>query len=178
MASGSLLTKFHKAYGELVKVGMVDETPSKVWGAQAAGCSPISSAAKAGTDIIRPVKNPNTIAKSLAIGNPADGYYATNVMKESGGGAEDVTDQEIVDAIKLLGRTEGIFAETAGGVTLGVFLRLLEQGRIPRDESVCLAITGNGLKTQEAVAEHTGEPMHINAKIEEFEELVGVGDAS
>lgn len=178
MASGSLLTKFHKAYSELVKVGMVDQAPSKIWGAQAAGCNPISSAAKAGTDIIRPVKNPDTIAKSLAIGNPADGYYATNVMKESGGGAEDVTDQEIVDAIKLLGRTEGIFAETAGGVTLGVFLKLLEQGRIPRDESVCLAITGNGLKTQEAVAEHAGEPMHINAKIEEFEELVGVGEES
>lgn len=178
MASGSLLTKFHKAYSELVKVGMVEETPSKVWGAQAAGCNPISSAAKAGTDIIRPVKNPDTIAKSLAIGNPADGYYATKVMKESGGGAEDVTDPEIVDAIKLLGRTEGIFAETAGGVTLGVFLKLLDQGRIPRDESVCLAITGNGLKTQEAVAEHTGEPMHINAKIEEFEELVGVGEGS
>lgn len=173
MASGSLLTKFHKAYGEMVKVGLVEDAPFRIWGAQAAGCNPISAASKAGTDVIRPVKTPNTIAKSLAIGNPADGFYATNVMKETGGGAEDVTDEEIVEAIKLLGRTEGIFAETAGGVTLGVFMKLLSQGKIPKDESICLAITGNGLKTQEAVADHIGEPMHINAKIEEFEALVG-----
>lgn len=173
MASGSLLTKFHKAYSEFKKVGLVEEAPARIWGAQATGCNPIATASKAGTDLIRPVKTPQTIAKSLAIGNPADGFYATNVMKETGGGAEDVSDEEIVDSIKMLARTEGIFAETAGGVTLGVFRKLLEQGRIPRDESICLAITGNGLKTQEAVSEHVGEPMHINAKIDEFEALIG-----
>jgi threonine synthase len=173
MASGSLLTKYHKAYGELEKVGLIEPGPTaRIWGAQAAGCNPIATAVKNNTDLIRPIKTPQTIAKSLAIGNPADGFYAANVMKETGGGAEDVTDGEIVDAIKLLARTEGIFAETAGGVTLGVLRKLLEQGRIPRDESICLAITGNGLKTQEAVTDHIGEPMHIQAKFEEFEALV------
>lgn len=173
MASGSLLTKFHKAYSELKKVGLIDDEPACIWGAQAAGCNPISTAVKAGTDLIRPVKTPETVAKSLAIGNPADGYYAAHVMKDTGGGAEDVTDEEIIDSMKLLARTEGIFAETAGGVTLGVFRKLLKQGRIPRNESICLAITGNGLKTQEAVSDKVGEPMHINAKIDEFEALIG-----
>lgn len=173
MAGGSLITKYHKAYCEFQKLGLVDEVEFKVWGAQATGCNPITNAVKNDTDLIRPVKTPDTIAKSLAIGNPADGYYAVKVMKDTGGGGEDVTDEEIVDSMKLLARTEGIFTETAGGVTLGVLRKLLAQGRIPTDESIVLAITGNGLKTQEAIVGKVGEPEHINAKIEEFEALVG-----
>src|SRR5215212_8026929 len=119
MASGSLLTKIQKAYQEFTKLGLIAEAPYKVHGAQATGCSPISSAQKAGLDFFKPVK-PNTIAKSLAIGTPADGFYALRVMKETGGGAEDVTDDEIREAIRLLAESEGIFAETAGGVTVGV----------------------------------------------------------
>src|SRR5574337_1356976 len=114
--------------------------------AQAEGCGPIVTAIKANSEIIRPVK-PKTIAKSLAIGNPADGYYAYKVVKESGGHGEHAMDEEIVEAMKLLASTEGIFAETAGGVTVAAAKRLIEQGRIPRDESVVLCITGNGLKT-------------------------------
>jgi threonine synthase len=143
-ASGSLLTKVWKSFKEFRDVGIINELHTKVFAAQATGCSPISAAVKQGTDIIRPVK-PNTIAKSLAIGNPADGFYATQVVRETGGYAEDVSDQEIVDAIKLLARTEGIFAETAGGVTLASAKRLIETGRIGRDEVTVICITGNGL---------------------------------
>ena len=119
MASGSLLTKIHKSYQEFMKLGLVHETEFHIHGAQATGCSPISTAQKAGLDFFKPVK-PNTIAKSLAIGTPADGFYALKVMNETGGAADDVTDDEIRDAIKLLAECEGIFAETAGGVTVGV----------------------------------------------------------
>lgn len=175
MAGGSLITKFAKAYQEFRDLGFVDDTPFKVWGAQATGCNPITQAVKDNCDIIRPVKTPTSIAKSLAIGNPADGYYAYKVMKETGAGGEDVTDDEIVDSIKLLAETEGVFTETAGGVTLGVLRKLLAQGRIPRNESIVLAITGNGLKTQEALVGKLGEPRHINAKFEEFEKLVESG---
>jgi len=126
---------------------------------------------KANTDLLKPVR-PNTIAKSLAIGNPADGFYAVKTIRESGGYAEDVTDEEIVAAMKLLASTEGIFTETAGGVTLGVTQKLIEQGRIPRDETIVISITGNGLKTQEAVIDHVGKPMLIKPKLEEFEALL------
>src|SRR5437016_12697423 len=119
MASGSLLTKIHKSFQEFLKLGLVPNTKYRIHGAQASGCSPISSAQKAGLDFFKPVK-PNTIAKSLAIGTPADGFYALKAMKETGGSAEDVTDDEIRDAIRLLAETEGNFAETAGGVTVGV----------------------------------------------------------
>ncbi|MCH8209031.1 MAG: threonine synthase, partial [Nitrospinae bacterium] len=172
MAGGSLITKVAKAYREFAQLGLVEETPAKCWGAQATGCNPITRAVKDDTDLIRPVKQPKTIAKSLAIGNPADGYYAFKVMKETGGGGEDVTDEEIVDSIRMLAETEGVFAETAGGVTLGVLRKLLAQGRIPPEESIVLAITGNGFKTQEAVAGHLPQPEQINAKFEEFEALV------
>ncbi|MCK5308101.1 MAG: pyridoxal-phosphate dependent enzyme, partial [Zetaproteobacteria bacterium] len=138
------------------------------------GCAPIVSAVKAGRDLIKPVR-PNTIAKSLAIGNPADGYYSIKTINESGGWAEDVTDAEIVSAMKLLAETEGIFAETAGGVTLGVTKKLIEQGRIPRDESIVVSITGNGLKTQEALYGELPEPAVIEANINEFDNLVESG---
>jgi threonine synthase len=171
-ASGSLLTKVWKSFKEFRDVGIINELHTKVFAAQATGCSPISAAVKQGTDIIRPVK-PNTIAKSLAIGNPADGFYATQVVKETGGYAEDVSDQEIIDAIKLLARTEGIFAETAGGVTLASAKRLIETGRIKRDEVTVICVTGNGLKTQEALQGHTKSPHYIKPNLASFEEALG-----
>src|SRR5262249_10834580 len=152
-ASGSLLTKAWKAVNEFHKLGLISSKKCKVFGAQATGCSPITTALKNEWELFKPVK-PNTIAKSLAIGNPADGFYALGVMREWGGWGEDVNDEEIVDAIKLLAETEGIFTETAGGVTVGVTKKLVAQGRIKKDESVVICVTGNGLKTQEAVAKH------------------------
>ncbi len=172
MASGSLLTKVTKSYQEAFKVGLVDEQPFAVYGAQATGCSPISAAFKAGTDIIRPVPKPKTIAKSLAIGTPADGYYAVNAIRASHGSCEDVTDEEIVDGIKLLAETEGIFSETAGGVTLACGKKLIESGKIPRNESIVICITGHGLKTAEAVAPHLPAPRLINPSLREFDALV------
>src|SRR5579862_2524604 len=171
MASGSLLTKIYKGYQELAKLGLVSAAETHIHGAQPAGCSPISSAQKAGLDSFKPVK-PNTIAKSLAIGTPADGFYALKVMKETGGAAEDVTDDEIRDAIKLLAETEGVFAETAGGVTLGVARKLIASGKIPRDESVVVCITGNGLKTLDAVEGYVGKPREIKPSLREFEALL------
>jgi threonine synthase len=172
MASGSLLTKICKAYKEAAKVSLIGESKFSIHGAQAAGCAPISTAQKAGTDLIRPVPKPNTIAKSLAIGTPADGYYAIQVMKETGGHAEDATDAEIIDGIKLLAETAGIFAETAGGVTVACAKKLIESGKIPRDERIVLCITGHGLKTAESVAEHLGAARVINPSLREFDALV------
>ena len=175
MAGGSLITKIWKAFKEFHTLGLVDDLRSRVYGAQAAGCAPIVTALKEGSDLIRPVR-PNTIAKSMAIGNPADGYYSVRTMRESKGWGEDVTDDEIIDAMKLLAQTEGIFAETAGGVTLGVTKKLLEQGRIPKDESIVVSVTGNGLKTQEALYGKIKEPVVINAKLSEFDALVEGGE--
>lgn len=171
MASGSLLTKIHKAYQEITKLGLVPENPWHIHGAQATGCNPISSAQKASLDFFKPVK-PNTIAKSLAIGTPADGFYALKVMKETQGAAEDVTDEEIRDAIKLLAECEGIFAETAGGVTVGVAKKLIACGKIPAKDSAVLCITGNGLKTLDAVTGHCGHPREIKPSLREFETLL------
>jgi threonine synthase len=171
MASGSLLTKIHKAYQEITKLGLVPENQWHIHGAQATGCNPISSAQKASLDFFKPVK-PNTIAKSLAIGTPADGFYALKVMKETHGAAEDVTDEEIRDAIKLLAECEGIFAETAGGVTVGVAKKLIASGRIPTKDSAVLCITGNGLKTLDAVMGHCGHPREIKPSLREFETLL------
>ena len=171
MASGSLLTKIQKSYQEFAKLGLVASTPHKVHGAQATGCSPISSAQKAGLDFFKPVK-PNTIAKSLAIGTPADGFYALKVMKETGASADDVTDDEIREGIRLLAECEGIFAETAGGVTVGVAKKLIASGKIPAGDSAVLCITGNGLKTLDAVAGHVGQPREIKPSLREFEALV------
>ena len=172
-AGGSLITKIWKGLKEFKKLGFIDKVDTRIYAAQATGCAPIVTGVKEDSDIIRPVK-PNTIARSLAIGNPADGIYAFRTVKESGGWAEDVSDDEIVEAMKLLASTQGIFTETAGGVTLGVTKKLIEQGRIPKDESILVCITGNGLKTQEAVTEKIGKPIKINPNIASFEENVRV----
>ncbi|WP_069463697.1 threonine synthase [Actinacidiphila rubida] len=156
IASGSQLTKIDKGLRELIALGLVEDKPYKIFGAQAEGCSPVSAAFKAGHDVVRPVK-PDTIAKSLAIGNPADGPYVLDIARRTGGAVEDVTDEQIVDAITLLARTEGIFAETAGGVTVGVLRKLIETGQLdPATETVVLN-TGDGLKTLNAV-EATARP--------------------
>jgi threonine synthase len=172
MAGGSLIGKIHKAFCELKQIGLIEDADCGIYGAQATGCSPITTAIKNGADSHRPVRKPSTIAKSLAIGDPADGYFAVKVMRESGGWGEDVTDAEIVEGMNLLARTEGIFAETAGGVTVSVARKLIEQGRIPRDEEIVLCITGNGLKTQEAVADSLEKPAIIKPSLEAFEPLV------
>ncbi len=175
MASGSLLTKIHKGYQELVKVGLIAESHPKIYGAQATGCSPISTAEKAGLDFFKPVK-PDTIAKSLAIGTPADGFYALKVMRDTQAAADDVTDDEIRDAIKLLAETEGIFAETAGGVTVGVAQKLIACGKIPREDSAVICVTGNGLKTLDAVDGYCGKPREIKPSLREFEALLDLDE--
>ena len=171
MASGSLLTKIHKGYQELIKLGLASDSQPTVHGAQATGCSPISAAFKEGKDFFKPVK-PNTIAKSLAIGTPADGFYALKVMKETGGSSDDVTDDEIREAMKALAECEGIFTETAGGVTVGATKKLVASGKIPAEDSVVLCITGNGLKTLDAVQGHVGKPNEIKPSLREFEALI------
>jgi threonine synthase len=170
-ASGSLLTKIWKSFKEMEQLGLTDSVNTKVFSAQATGCSPIVTAIKEGVDVIRPVK-PKTIAKSLAIGNPADGYYATKIIEETKGYGADVSDNEIIDAIKLLARTEGIFAETAGGVTLASAMKLIESGHIDKEAVTVLSITGNGMKTKEAIMGHTGEPHHIDPNMKSFEEVL------
>ena len=171
VAGGSLIAKIHKGLKEFKKLGLIDRVDTKIYAAQATGCCPVITAIKEEIDIIRPVK-PHTIAKSLAIGNPADGIYAVETVKETGGWGEDVSDEEIVEAIKLLAVTEGVFTETAGGVTLAATRKLIEQCRIPRNESIVVCITGNGLKTQEAVAKRIGEAVRIKPNINSFEEHV------
>jgi len=170
MAGGSLITKIWKGFKELEAIGLLDGVSTKIHGAQASGSNPIVAAFKAGTDWIKPQK-PQTIAKSLAIGNPADGFYALKTIRDSGGWAEDVTDSEIIEGMKLLAQTEGIFTETAGGVTVGVTKKLIEQGVIPRDESILISITGNGLKTQEAIQDRVGRALIIDAKLSDFEKI-------
>ena len=169
MAGGALINKVRKAFDELQKLGWVDPVPVKFFGAQATGCSPITTAAKRGTPEIEPQK-PNTIARSLAIGNPADGFYAVKLMLASGGAGEDVTDEEIVEGIQMLAETEGIFTETAGGVTVSVARKLIRQGKLNPEESIVLAITGNGLKTVSAVNGRLEETAAIRPKLAEFEE--------
>lgn len=170
MAGGSLITKIWKGFRELEELGFLNGTSAKIYGAQASGSSPITTALREGQDLIKPQK-PHTVAKSLAIGNPADGYYSLKVMRESEGWGEDVTDAEIIQAMKLLAKTEGIFTETAGGVTVGVTQKLVRQGVIPRDESILICITGNGLKTQEAVMGQVGEPVIIEPNINDFQRV-------
>jgi len=152
VASGSLLTKIYRGITEMQKVGLIDATPVRVSGAQAAGCAPVANAFAAGTCDVRPVK-PETIAKSLAIGNPADGYYALKTVRETGGHVERADDGEILAGIRLLAATEGIFTEPAGGVTVAVLKKLAAAGKIRPDETTVAYITGNGLKAQEAVEE-------------------------
>jgi threonine synthase len=167
VASGSQLTKIDKAFKELIKLGLVEEKPYKIFAAQAEGCSPVSTAYKAGLDVIRPVK-PDTIAKSLAIGNPADGPYVLDIARRTGGAVEDVTDAEVVDAIRLLARTEGIFAETAGGVTVGVLRKLVADGRLDPEAETVVLNTGDGLKTLDAVAGQARPTAVIRPSLDAF----------
>jgi threonine synthase len=168
LASGSLYTKIYKGFQEFVKVGLVEGKQVRFSGAQAEGCSPIASAFKEGRDFVSPVK-PNTIAKSIAIGNPADGMYALDIARKTGGEIESVNDAEIIEGIKLLAETEGIFTETAGGTTVAVLKKLVEAGKIDPEETTVVYITGNGLKTQEAVQGYVGQPLVIEPKLDSFE---------
>jgi len=172
MASGSLFTKINKGLHEFAALGLIPEVKTRMFGCQNDGCSPIATAWRDETMNVRPVK-PTGIAKSLAIGNPADGYYALKAMHETGGGATSVSDQEVIDGIKLLAATEGIFAETAGGVVIGGLKRLAEAGTFERGKTVVAYITGAGLKTQEAVADHVIRPIHVAPTMSSFEEAAG-----
>ena len=173
IGSGSQLTKVAKGFRELWQVGLLDEEPSvRVSGAQAEGCSPVATAFAEGTDAIRPVK-PHTIAKSLAIGNPADGWYALDAIRNSGGSCASVTDDEVVEGIKLLARTEGIFAETAGGVTIATLAKLTAQGVIRSDERVVAMVTGHGLKTVEALSGTVRPTATIAPTLEAFDRAMG-----
>src|SRR6202035_4716201 len=171
MAGGSLIRKIRKAFNELIYLGLVEEKPVRFFGAQATGCSSISVAVKQGTDGIEP-QRPNTIARSLAIGNPNDGPAASKMIRDSGGWAEDVSDVEIVSGMQELAETEGIFTETAGGVTTAVTARLYAHGRIGRDETTVLCITGNGLKTTDALAGRYDQQQAIRPRLADFEALV------
>jgi threonine synthase len=168
LASGSLYTKIYKGFQEFIKVGLVDDKPVRFSGAQAEGCSPIAQAFAQERDFVTPVK-PNTIAKSIAIGNPADGVYALDIARKTGGYIESVNDDEIIQGMKLLAETEGIFTETAGGTTIAVLKKLVEAGKIDPEETTVVYITGNGLKTQESVQGYIGEPLIIEPKLESFE---------
>jgi len=173
VASGAQLTKVDKAFGELGTLGLVEPTPYKIFGAQATGCSPVAAAFKAGQDVVAPVR-PDTIAKSLAIGNPADGPYVLDTCRRTGGAVEDVSDEEVVEGIKLLARTEGIFAETAGGVTVAVLRKLLEAGQLDPDADTVVFNTGDGLKTVDAIAGAVAPTAHITASAAAFE-AAGLG---
>jgi threonine synthase len=176
MASGSLYGKIWKGLNELAKLWLIDSVHTKMSGCQAQGCSPIITAYEGGTLNIRPVR-PKTIAKSLAIGNPADGYYSLKIMAESGGSGAACTDEEVVEGIRLLAETEGIFAETAGGVTIAGLRRLIASGAVDPDELVVAFITGAGLKTQEAVADSLPEPLHVQPTMTSFEEALAAREA-
>jgi threonine synthase len=171
MAGGSLIIKIKKAFEELVKLGFVEEKKVKFFGAQATGCSPISTAVKTGSDEIEPQK-PQTIARSLAIGNPSDGLYAIRAIKQSGGWSEDVSDPEVIASIQLLAETEGVFTETAGGVTVGTAAKLYRQDRILPEETTVLCITGNGLKTTDVLAGVYEAEQPIAPKLKEFEKYL------
>ncbi len=175
IASGSQLTKVHKGFSELGKVGLLPSDVSvRISGAQAAGCAPVANAFADGSDFIRPVK-PNTIAKSLAIGNPADGWYALEVVQSTGGAVGAVTDEEIVEGIRLLASTEGIFAETAGGVTIATLSKLAAEGVIRPDETVVALVTGHGLKTLDAVSDRVGVAATIGPSLDSFFAAVADG---
>jgi len=171
MAGGSLITKIKKAFDELVQLGLVEPKLVKFFGAQATGCSPISTAVKQYSNEIEP-QRPATIARSLAIGNPADGHYAVKAIRSSGGWSEDVSDAEVVASIKLLAESEGIFTETAGGVTVGTARKLIRQDRILPEETTVLCITGNGLKTTDVLAGQYETETPIAPKLREFEALL------
>jgi threonine synthase len=167
VASGSQLTKIDKGFTELGKLGLVDATDYKVYGAQATGCSPVAQAFRDGYDVVKPVK-PSTIAKSLAIGNPADGPYVLDVARRTGGVIEDVSDEEVVEGIQLLARTEGIFTETAGGVTVATLKKLIETGQLDPEAETVIINSGDGLKTLDAVADRVGPKVTIPASYDAF----------
>ena len=167
MAGGSLIRKLRKAFNELIALGLVEDKPVKFFGAQATGCSPIARSVREGADDIIP-QRPNTIARSLAIGNPADGPAASKMIQSTGGWAEDVSDVEIVSGIQELAETEGVFTETAGGVTTAVAARLYQQGRISRDETTVICITGNGLKTTDAIADRYTLSRAVRPRLADF----------
>jgi threonine synthase len=167
-AGGSLLTKIAKAFQELARLGLIPRARTRMYAAQAAGCGPIVTMIQKDTDVLEPVR-PQTIAKSLAIGNPADGYYAYRAAKDSGGYGEHATDEEIIDGMRLLARTEGIFAETAGGVTVAATRKLIEAGRIPRDEPIVMCVTGNGLKTPDVLHDRLGSDVTIQPSLQAFD---------
>ena len=178
VASGSQLTKIAKGFAELHTVGLLDEEPSvRVSGAQAEGCSPVATAFAAGDHYVRPVK-PATLAKSLAIGNPADGIYALDAVRSSGGAVASVTDDEMVEGMILLARSEGIFAETAGGVTIATLAKLAASGVVRADERVVAYVTGNGLKTVDAVAPVLGPTATIAPTLEAFSDAVGIEEGA
>jgi threonine synthase len=167
VASGSQLTKVDKAFRELIALGLVEDKPYKVFGAQATGCAPVSAAFKDGAQVVRPVR-PDTIAKSLAIGNPADGPYVLDICRRTGGAVEDVSDDEVRQGILLLARTEGIFTETAGGTTVGVLKKLVETGQLDPDLDTVVINTGMGLKTLDAVADEVGAAATIDPTYDAF----------
>jgi threonine synthase len=167
VASGSQLTKIDKAFREFVKLGLVEDKPYKIFGAQATGCSPVAEAFRAGHDVVRPVR-PSTIAKSLAIGNPADGPYVLDVVRRTGGAVEDVSDDEVVEGIRLLAQTEGIFGETAGGVTVATLRKLVSTGRLDPDAETVIINSGDGLKTLDAVAPVAKPSANIGPALEAF----------
>lgn len=168
IASGAQLVKIDKGFTELIDLGLVDAAPYKVFGAQATGCSPVSEAFKNGWDVVKPVR-PDTIAKSLAIGNPADGPYVLDVTRRTGGAIEDVSDDEVIEGIKLLARTEGIFGETAGGVTIATLRKLLATGQLDPDAETVVFNTGDGLKTLDAIAGEVGPTATIKPTLTAFE---------
>jgi len=172
IASGSLLTKIAKGFGELQQIGLIAEKPVRISGAQATGCGPVAEAFERGWDAIKPVQHPDTIAKSLAIGNPADGYYVLKLVRERGGAVRAATNDEIAQGMHLLAATEGVFAETAGGVTVAVLKKLVEEGIVRSDERVVAYITGNGLKTIDAVAPVLVPPPLVEPSLEAFEALL------
>ena len=176
MAGGSLIRKIKKAFGELIQLGLVEAKEVKFFGAQATGCSPISTAVKAGTNDVEP-QRPHTIARSLAIGNPADGPYAAKMIRATGGWAEDVADEQVVEGIQLLAETEGIFTETAGGVTTAVTQKLVRQGRIRADETTVVCITGNGLKTTDALNGKYATERAVRPRLADFAEYLNELDS-
>src|ERR1019366_6541194 len=172
IAGGSLITRIGKAFQELTEIGLVEASPFKLVGAQATGCSPVTTAVKRGNPEIEPQK-PSTIARSLAIGSPADGYYAARSIMTSGGAGEDVSDDEIVEGMKLLAENEGIFGETAAGVTVAVTRKLIQQGKLDPQEETVLGVTGNGMKTLDALQGKLDLGITIRPRLEEFEAQVG-----
>ncbi len=175
VASGALLGAIRRGFDEFRKLGLIENSKIRVTGAQPHGCSPVVDAFKSNSDEISPVEQPDTIAKSLAVGNPGDGLYAVRNIRETGGVAESVTNEEIVEAIKLLAKTEGIFTEPAGGVTIAVLKKLVESGVVSTDEKIVCYVTGNGLKSPESILEHVPKPVEIEPSLESLTTLSMLG---